>query len=198
MPRWGETAIVEGKGWGIARVKITDQKSFEAWLKTRPAADDDIRAARIGLRVFPLWGRRMVWPWAIRKNLSALPILRMLLLKSIAQGDKAGYNRTQARAAAAADASNAYAANANAKANAAAANAANAAANAAAAAAAAASAANAAAYTANAASYAGAQRIFWAAVSVDANALQIGQDSSQLPLWADTPPNWFSLAIRVC
>ncbi len=157
----------------MAQVEITDDESLKAWLKTRPAADDDILAARIGLRVFPLWGWRMERDWAVKKKLTALPILRILLIKSISQGDKDKYNRAKARMAAALAA--ALAADAD-DAAAAAANVAH---------------ADVVTSTGYAPPYAYAQRILWAAVSANASALQNGQDPSHLHLWHDAPPDWW-------
>ena len=156
----------------MAKVKITDQESLAAWLKTRPAADDDILAARMALRVFPWWGGEMERPWAIQKRLTALPILRILLIKSTAHGDKDKYNRAQAVFTAYAGADHRTHAYAFAYA---------------------AAAPNAPAAAEEIAS--SAWHDFWVAVSVDANALQNGQDPSRLLLWPDTPLVWWASAM---
>lgn len=167
---WGERRHIDAKGCGMTQVKITDQESFEAWLKTRPAADDDILAARIGLRVFPLWGRSLERPWAKQKKLTALPVLRILLIKFIAQGDKRKFHRGHARSIAyygfdGRTYASSYLS---------------------------------AVYASDAAAAAKAVpfSLGMNGVFADANGLQNGQDPSRLPLWPDSPPVWWENSMR--
>ncbi len=166
----------------MAQLKINDRRSFRSWLHERPAFDDFL-AVRIGLRVFPLWARAMKRDWAIASNLSALPMLRILLIKSIPNEEATKLERWRAKHAVAA-----------ARAFAAAGTAAAADAILADDAAGAVDAAIIAVAFASTSAYS--KRSIWAAVSVDALALQSGQDVTLIPLWHDMPPNWWAPAIK--
>ena len=181
---------------------IKDRESLEAWLKTRPREDAAAIAQRAALRVFPLFGRAMQEDWARGSSLTSSPFLRLVFVSGVA----CKYPTVEIRAAAFAAAADSTAANAAfsgaaAADNAAATSSANAAANAAFSALSAAAAAGAnyaAPRSANAVAFSAATNSIavWNGVRTDASVIIRTNDVLQLPLWPDTPPDWFTQADR--
>jgi hypothetical protein len=62
----------------MAQVEIRDEASLEAWLKGRPRGDAQIIAFRAAARVFPLWGSAMKEKWALHNFFTSLQTLRAL------------------------------------------------------------------------------------------------------------------------
>ena len=203
----------------VTAAEITDEKTLRAWLETRPRADAVAIAWRAAARVFPLWARAMGMEWARKRELTALPVLRVSLTSGVARNYPTPEVRAAARAVDAAaasaaaravvafdadaDAFDAAAADARAAAAVAARAAfadadADASAAARAAAAAASAAARAAARAAFAAASAGARAAFasaaWNSIRADAIEAEAGQDLFTRPLWPQTPPEWFTKA----
>ena len=159
---------------------IEDRESLEAWLEDQPREVAVWIASRAAARVLPVWWDAVLTKdWAHERDLTALPVLRSVLISSVAAtGPTEDINAAAEDAAYAANAC--AAANANADAAAfAAAYAANANANAAAYAANACAAAN-----ANAAAADGADLV-WAAIRLDAEQTAGGDFPDALALWPE-------------
>jgi hypothetical protein len=62
---------------------IHDNTSLVKWLQTRPQTDAVILATRAALRVFPLIVTNLDEPWNKEAGLTALPILRVLLISCV-------------------------------------------------------------------------------------------------------------------
>lgn len=63
----------------VTGAEITDRESLERWLVGRSQSDAVAIALRSACRVLPLFGRAMDEDWARKGDLTALPILRLLL-----------------------------------------------------------------------------------------------------------------------
>ena len=159
---------------------IEDRYSLKAWLKEQPREVAVWIAWRGAARVLPVWWDAVLTEeWAHRRDLTALPVLRSLLISSVAAiGPAEDINAATTGAAAAAHAASTHAAAARATTQAAgrAANAAHAAANAAARAA---NAANAAARAAAAGD------LVWAAIRLDVEQTAGGDIPDALALWPE-------------
>ena len=163
----------------VAIDEIRDEETLTAWLKALPQEAEARRIAvtiafRAAARVLPMWWAFCLTDERARKgDLTALPILRSLLISSVA--DKMPTD--DIRSAAANAAANAAAIAANAAAYAAAY-----------AAIAAANAANAAAYAAIAAANAAYAAIAWDGVRGDLRVLIAGEDAFARRLWPEGGP----------
>ncbi|MEZ5778245.1 MAG: hypothetical protein R3E44_07785 [Paracoccaceae bacterium] len=167
--------------------EIKDRKSLERWLEGRSQTDAIAIARCAACRVLPLYGRAMRDDWAPRHDLTALPVIRLILISGVA----GKYPTPEVRRATAA----AHAAVATAAAHAAVATAAaTAAAQAAAVAATAAAHAAARAAMAAAAAADAAGAYIWEQVRDDARLLEQGGDLLALPLWSIPEPDWFRRA----
>jgi len=172
---------------------IKDRDSLKAWLKDQPREVSVWIASRAAARVLPLWWRAvLIKDWARDRDLTALPVLRSLLISSVGAtvstedmkaarvanaGAAMAYTNTHmGHAFAATDAAAKVApyAAANAAANAAVANVADAVSDAAA-----------AATDAGSNAAAAAARSVWNAVRIDAEQVSGGEILRFLPLWAD-------------
>jgi len=164
----------------VAIPDITDRESLEAWLKYQPREGSDWIASRAAARVLPVWWDAVLTKsWAHERDLTALPVLRCLMISSVAVFQpieyirNAAFSANAARAAAVAAAARAAA---DARAAAAAAFSAAFSANARAAAA--------AADAANAFSAEGRAAV-WHAIRTDAAQVADGTFPDALPLWPD-------------
>ncbi|MDH5531215.1 MAG: hypothetical protein OEY05_14375, partial [Paracoccaceae bacterium] len=84
----------------VTAADIKDQESLERWLKGRSQPDAGVIASRSACRVLPLFGRAMDEDWARKGDLTALPILRLLLTLRAARKFPALKVRAAAAAAA--------------------------------------------------------------------------------------------------
>lgn len=65
--------------------EITDYDSLKAWLEEQPKEVSVWIAARAAARVLPVWWRAvLIADWARERDLSALPVLRCLLISAVA------------------------------------------------------------------------------------------------------------------
>lgn len=67
---------------------IKDRETLQNWLSTRPEADSVAIAQRGALRIAPLWFSAMALDWARKNDLTALPVLRLILTSGVATTDK--------------------------------------------------------------------------------------------------------------
>ncbi|QEW24493.1 hypothetical protein [Roseovarius indicus] len=168
---------------------IEDRESLEAWLKDQPREVAVWIALRAAARVLPVWWDAVLTDdWAHKRDLTALPVLRSLLLSSVAAvGPTEDSNATAHAADRAAYAARAARAAADVTADATAHAAARAARAAAHAAADADRAAYAAAYAAAAAADAAADSdLVWAAIRLDVEQTAGGYVPDTLALWPDS------------
>lgn len=181
--------------------EIIDRGTLEEWLMVRPEAtrqrDSVWIATRIAARVFP---SRFYFRWYLpessgqdKRELTALPILRALLTSGVAADSPTAEVKDAAAAALAALAVFGTIADTS--------NAATAAGTAAAFATTTATTADAAAFVVAAAATTtptaagvGTAAAIWEQIRTDAQAIDIGQDASQLPLWSGAIPDRFQSA----
>lgn len=65
-------------------IQFKDEESLGAWLKTRPRADSVIVAHRAAMRGAPIWSAAVVAEWARKRDLTAVPLLRLNLISGVA------------------------------------------------------------------------------------------------------------------
>ena len=154
---------------------IKDRESLEAWLEEEPREVAVWIASRAAARVLPVWWDAVLTEeWARKRDLTALPVLRSLLISSVAEVTPSGDIKVAANAS--------YVANASYFAHSAADAAHYAAASAAADAVPAYDAANVAAY---AAAFDGYDDLVWAAIRRDVKQTARGDFPDDLALWPD-------------
>lgn len=178
--------------------EIRNSDTLERWLAERPRADALCISQRAALRVFPFWADAMNSGGARQHDLTALPVLRALLIPGPARKCPAPEVTSDANANAAV-AFAVFAKSAAAAARAASNNAASVdAVTGSAASAAAYAALSAAAFTTSAADAitpgAKARAAAWTAIRTDALTLRAGNDPTTTPLWPTQPPSWFTEA----
>lgn len=67
---------------------VVDRETLQNWLATRPEADSLAIAQRGALRIAPLWFSAMALDWARKNDLTALPLLRLVLTTGVAAVDQ--------------------------------------------------------------------------------------------------------------
>ena len=81
----------------VAIPDITDRESLEAWLKYQPREGSDWIASRAAARVLPVWWDAVLTKsWAHERDLTALPVLRCLMISSVAVFQPIEYIRNAA------------------------------------------------------------------------------------------------------